>query len=135
MFFPETQMFDFRSDICNIRKRIGIEIFDPYIFKDDFVKECDLYPIDVKVCIYLFWQVGCSFSGQEILDRLALNGQVKNRQWQNEYSERNQDYFPAFFDNFAFWQKYTKSAQIFWEQLKPYRQWQILLKERFLFWG
>lgn len=80
MFFPETQIFDFCSDLCNIRERIRIEIFDPYIFKDDFVEECDLYPIDVKVNIHPFRQVGCSFSRQEILDRLTLDGQVKNRQ-------------------------------------------------------
>jgi len=50
--------------------------------------------------------------GQKGLHPLTLDGQVKTRQQQKEDRQGDQDYFPAFFDNFAFSQKYTKTGQI-----------------------
>ncbi len=76
--------------------------FDPDIFQDDFIEKSYINAADVNVDIHPSGKVVCQPVGEECLYRLGLNGQVKARQQQKEDRQRDEDYFPAFFDNFAF---------------------------------
>lgn len=81
---------------------LTVGFLEPDILQNDFVEEGDVNAPDVNARIELLREIVRQPVGQKGLHPGTLDGQVKTRQQQKEDRQGDQDYFPAFFDNFAF---------------------------------
>ena len=93
-------------------------VFQPYVLQDDSLEQCQVNAPDMDVYPELVRKIPGQGPGSKILYRAGLNGQVKHRQREKNDHERYKQKFPPFFNNFAFLQKYTKTAQIFCRTIK-----------------
>lgn len=101
-FLAEPDFINFCHDLPDISQGVGLLIFDPDMLKNDLIKKGKFHPLDMQIDVHPFRQDRSSFPGKEMLHLLTLDSQIKPRQRQKEDGERNQYYFPAFFNNFAF---------------------------------